>query len=412
MTGIPSIVPYVLPTSRDLPVNLAQWSIDPERAVLLVHDMQRYFLRPLPDALREQVVSNAARIRQWAADNGVPVAYTAQPGSMSEEQRGLLKDFWGPGMKASPTDREVVDALTPKPSDWLLTKWRYSAFFNSDLLERMRANNRDQLILCGVYAHVGVLISTVDAYSTTSSPSSLPTPSPTSARSTTGWPSNTPPAVAPWSSPPTRWCYEPSRPSHGAHPATGSRAVCPVVPPGIQRPRPAGCADRRNVGAAGPGRYRLACHLDRRASPGCTDADPLPPDRRTRFRGGGRPVAAAGDEHHRAAIHQHRALAGTVAQRADPVEQRTLRPQRRELRRDRQPGDRQRNRLREGANFVIKRTFLAEISEYGPASALSFFRHLLEREKGAYWTFIIHTGSRTFVGASPSATSASRMGSR
>ncbi|AZC24771.1 anthranilate synthase family protein [Pseudomonas sessilinigenes] len=55
----------------------------------------------------------------------------------------------------------------------------------------------------------------------------------------------------------------------------------------------------------------------------------------------------------------------------------------------------------EGANFVIKRTFLAEISEYGPAKALSFFRHLLEREKGAYWTFIIHTGDRTFVGASP-----------
>ncbi|MFC6298977.1 anthranilate synthase family protein [Pseudomonas spelaei] len=55
----------------------------------------------------------------------------------------------------------------------------------------------------------------------------------------------------------------------------------------------------------------------------------------------------------------------------------------------------------EGANFVIKRTFLAEISEYGPASALSFFRHLLEREKGVYWTFIIHTGNRTFVGASP-----------
>ncbi|MFK3789057.1 anthranilate synthase family protein [Pseudomonas piscis] len=55
----------------------------------------------------------------------------------------------------------------------------------------------------------------------------------------------------------------------------------------------------------------------------------------------------------------------------------------------------------EGANFVIKRTFLAEISDYGPTKALSFFRHLLEREKGSYWTFIIHTGERTFVGASP-----------
>ncbi|MGN2259519.1 isochorismatase family protein, partial [Pseudomonas aeruginosa] len=88
-----------------------------------------------------------------------------QPGSMTEEQRGLLKDFWGPGMRASPADREVVEELAPGPDDWLLTKWRYSAFFHSDLLQRMRAAGRDQLVLCGVYAHVGVLISTVDAYS-------------------------------------------------------------------------------------------------------------------------------------------------------------------------------------------------------------------------------------------------------
>lgn len=55
----------------------------------------------------------------------------------------------------------------------------------------------------------------------------------------------------------------------------------------------------------------------------------------------------------------------------------------------------------EGANFVIKRSFVAEITHYSPAGALSFFRRLLERESGAYWTFLVHTGDRTFVGASP-----------
>ncbi|MDP5727256.1 isochorismatase family protein, partial [Pseudomonas aeruginosa] len=40
---------------------------------------------------------------------------------------------------ASPADREVVEELAPGPDDWLLTKWRYSAFFHSDLLQRMRA---------------------------------------------------------------------------------------------------------------------------------------------------------------------------------------------------------------------------------------------------------------------------------
>lgn len=55
----------------------------------------------------------------------------------------------------------------------------------------------------------------------------------------------------------------------------------------------------------------------------------------------------------------------------------------------------------EGANFVIKRSFLADIGDYSPRHALSFFRALLTREQGAYWTFLIHTGQRTFVGASP-----------
>ncbi|WP_327279019.1 MULTISPECIES: anthranilate synthase family protein [unclassified Streptomyces] len=55
----------------------------------------------------------------------------------------------------------------------------------------------------------------------------------------------------------------------------------------------------------------------------------------------------------------------------------------------------------EGANFVIKRSFLATITDYRPDSALAFFSRLVQREVGAYWTFLIHTGERTLVGASP-----------
>ncbi|MFJ6750247.1 MULTISPECIES: isochorismatase family protein [unclassified Streptomyces] len=164
MSGIPPIEPYPLPSAGDLPANTARWTVDPARAVLLVHDMQRYFLRPFPETLRDAVVRNAAQVRDWCADRGIPVAYTAQPGGMDDEQRGLLKDFWGPGMRTEPADREVVDELAPAPGDWVFTKWRYSAFFRSDLLERMRAEGRDQLLICGVYAHVGVLMSAVEAF--------------------------------------------------------------------------------------------------------------------------------------------------------------------------------------------------------------------------------------------------------
>ncbi|MFF4032254.1 anthranilate synthase family protein [Streptomyces sviceus] len=55
----------------------------------------------------------------------------------------------------------------------------------------------------------------------------------------------------------------------------------------------------------------------------------------------------------------------------------------------------------EGANFVIRRTYEGEIPGFSRADALALFRRLLVGERGAYWTFVVHTGERTLVGASP-----------
>lgn len=55
----------------------------------------------------------------------------------------------------------------------------------------------------------------------------------------------------------------------------------------------------------------------------------------------------------------------------------------------------------EGANFVIRRTYEGEIPGFSRSDALALFRRLLEGERGAYWTFVVHTGDRTLVGASP-----------
>ncbi|MFG3658852.1 anthranilate synthase family protein [Streptomyces sp. NPDC047706] len=55
----------------------------------------------------------------------------------------------------------------------------------------------------------------------------------------------------------------------------------------------------------------------------------------------------------------------------------------------------------EGANFVIRRTYEGGIEGFGRADALALFRRLLVGERGAYWTFLVHTGDRTLLGASP-----------
>lgn len=166
MTGLSYIESYSMPDFSMLPNNIAHWKIDPQRAVLLVHDMQQYFVRPLSKSnLKDTLIKNITLLRQYCQTHRIPVAFTLQPGRMTKRQRGLLHDFWGNGMTSTQCDQAVVDTLKPEEKDWLITKWRYSAFCRTDLLDRMRASKRDQIILCGVYAHIGVLMTAVDAFS-------------------------------------------------------------------------------------------------------------------------------------------------------------------------------------------------------------------------------------------------------
>ncbi len=61
----------------------------------------------------------------------------------------------------------------------------------------------------------------------------------------------------------------------------------------------------------------------------------------------------------------------------------------------------------EGANFVIRRDYTARIDATDSAAertaALTWFRALLEHERGAYWTFVVVTPGVIAVGASPEA---------
>ncbi|MFI6938377.1 isochorismatase family protein [Streptomyces sp. NPDC050418] len=164
--ALPAIAPYTLPTADELPANRVDWAVDPDRAVLLVHDLQNYFLRaftpdrsPVPELL-----AHVGELTRQARTLGIPVIYSAQPGGQSLEERGLQQDFWGPGLPDDPEAEAIAGAVAPEPGDTVLTKWKYSAFARTDLAERMKLRGRDQLVITGVYAHIGVLMSACDAW--------------------------------------------------------------------------------------------------------------------------------------------------------------------------------------------------------------------------------------------------------
>ncbi|MFF7340201.1 isochorismatase family protein [Streptomyces sp. NPDC008163] len=164
--SLPVIAPYPLPGTDDLPANRVGWAVDPARAVLLVHDLQNHFLRayrPGEEPLTG-MLANTARVIEAARRAGIPVVHSAQRGGQTPEERGLQLDFWGPGMADDPEALAAPDEVAPAPGDTVLTKWKYSAFVRTELESLIRDDGRDQLVITGVYAHIGVLMSAADAW--------------------------------------------------------------------------------------------------------------------------------------------------------------------------------------------------------------------------------------------------------
>ncbi|MFM5754549.1 isochorismatase family protein [Aeromonas veronii] len=163
---IQSLAAYPLPTAEELPTGRVNWPFEPGRAALLVHDMQHYFVDFYgPDnPLINQVIDHIATLICQARALGMPVVYTAQPAEQSQADRALLNDMWGPGLTRAPERQPIVSALAPEPQDTVLTKWRYSAFCRSPLAELMAEWERDQLVICGIYGHIGVMQTAVDAF--------------------------------------------------------------------------------------------------------------------------------------------------------------------------------------------------------------------------------------------------------
>lgn len=164
--ALPKINSYDLPTEQELAPPRVPWQLQPARSALLIHDVQNYFMAAFqqPSPLIDRVIANIDTLRSACDKAGVPVFYSAQPGHQDPRDRGLQRDFWGPGMGSDPAHRDIDSRLAPREHHIILTKWRYSAFQRTTLEEMLRARGRDQLIVTGVFGHIGCLLTAADAF--------------------------------------------------------------------------------------------------------------------------------------------------------------------------------------------------------------------------------------------------------
>lgn len=159
------IAPYVLPGEESLSYNKIHWELTRDRVVLLVHDMQNYWVDLFVQ--KEPLVANVAELVNSFREAKLPVVFCRGERAKSRFERGLGLTVWGDGLNAdhvSEKDCQIIADIAPRPDEHVIEKPRHSAFFNTPLEPLLRRMNRDQVVVCGVFAHHGVMVSCIDGY--------------------------------------------------------------------------------------------------------------------------------------------------------------------------------------------------------------------------------------------------------
>lgn len=99
----------------------------------------------------------------------IPVFFTRYSLNEDYSDAGLLLDIFpaikeARGMIRATWDADVVDALKPLPGETVIDKTRYSAFFGTDLEDRLRELEVDTVVVCGVTTNVCVESTVRDAF--------------------------------------------------------------------------------------------------------------------------------------------------------------------------------------------------------------------------------------------------------
>jgi nicotinamidase-related amidase len=147
--------------------NVHQMKPDFKRSCLLVVDMQNFFLDPksptfTPGGLA--ILPNVAKLIKTFRKKKLPVIYTTHI-HKSKEMDGGIMGWWWEGMVLENTkEAEIHPDLAPLPAEKIISKHRYSAFYNTDLEIVLRCLGITDLIVTGVMTNLCCESTARDAY--------------------------------------------------------------------------------------------------------------------------------------------------------------------------------------------------------------------------------------------------------
>jgi nicotinamidase-related amidase len=131
--------------------------IDKGRTSLVVIDLQKGVAsRPSKPYASLDVITNAAKLVNEFRKNAMPV-FLVRVVLANETMLSVICDRTFSRLEvASPDWSDFVPELTPGPSDVVITKRQWGAFYGTDLDLRLRRRRMDTIVLCGISTNIGV----------------------------------------------------------------------------------------------------------------------------------------------------------------------------------------------------------------------------------------------------------------
>lgn len=135
------------------------------RSVLIVIDMLNDFLVNWTGASKSRLLLATKNLVSMMRQCGHPIIWVRQ--EFEPDLRDAFPEIRSKGIQITIKGTEgcqIVSELTIAPSDHVLIKKRYSAFFKTDLDQTLDSLKPDVLVLAGINTHACVRMTAIDAY--------------------------------------------------------------------------------------------------------------------------------------------------------------------------------------------------------------------------------------------------------
>lgn len=130
--------------------------VDPKTTALIVVDMQNDFVKEggalvVGDA--EKTIPAIKRLLDLARRRSMAVFYTQDTHDPGDPEFPI----WGQHVLRGSWGWQIIDELTPRPTDRVIQKLRYDGFFGTSLDHELRLRQVATVIVCGTVANICVL---------------------------------------------------------------------------------------------------------------------------------------------------------------------------------------------------------------------------------------------------------------